>query len=203
MIEIKWFSNPPTENGVSSRTRRRYSWHAAKVSPFNALALDEKCWQQNMIFFLSVFIFHSALISLFIFYQWMATNEFELTSPWIITAVRATLSLCIFIAVLLRSDLLLASKKLNQEFKNSHYSFGTPHSKFDYHARSILFLLFTMCWLLFVLIWGSAVPFIFKYYILVFGFAISIGYLEFLTCKYEKYLDLVSRGKWGPVSKVW
>jgi len=105
----------------------------------------------------------------------MATNEFELTSPWIITAVRATFFLCIFIAVLLCSDLLLASKTLNQEFKNPHCSFGTPHSKFGYHARSIIFLLVTICWLLFVLIWGSAVPFIFKYYISVFGFAIGIG----------------------------
>ena len=155
-----------------------------------------------MLFLLKCALYHVALISMFYAFYLLPPGLAASELGWLTSFAKLMPLIFIGIALMVRPDLLLINKGLNSQIAHGTTTLTRLYGKFEYYARAIAFMILMVIWPVAILLWGQTVHFLIRYYLIAVGLVISLGYFEFLTCNYDKYLDLTSRGKWGPVSKV-
>jgi hypothetical protein len=144
-------------------------------------------------------IYHAVLLGLLLLFKFLI--DFRASSEWVTWVIYAArwVVFASFGALLYRGDLLLLNRS---RYLKEGLGLPTIDTKLLYWLKALGFLLFTLTWPVVAILFREQMPFLAYAYLVLIGLAISIGYLEYLTASYEKYVYLKGQGKWGLLSKL-
>lgn len=145
--------------------------------------------------------YHAALIAFFFvlrsYWQWSPDN----TATEILKYLAGGVLLIVFSLFLIRLDMMILSYGLYLARVKRPVE-GAVLSKKKYYARAIAFDCFLVGWPVLFWLLYSQLPFILACYFVLVAGVFSIGYLEYALYRYDRYVDLARRGKWGFLGKV-